>query len=338
MKRIKVISILLTTIVFGLVTYTLVSSSVQSVESNPAPPNNLAGNNESTGAEGSKTIIEVTDPEGFPEVDLPPDTEGISTAAIEDVLINLKRLEQVNLEFLSRPGWLHTTHKTWDINLADQKEDENAPYSTEGMFPPTQVYDSWDRIIDHEGTYGYGGFIVNSDDNGNPVQVVVSDSQGNGGNLTLLERGLTEVFEDDPSVSVEISSPIKVSSGIGNIIEWFENAQEYNLNPEIKAGYVLNNGVKEYHLYINTIVMGEPYEFNWLSESVEGFASFYRIDQKTGNILEFTEEAIGLSGVTYQMFSQITLVREVVEAMPEDVQQRYQAALDHYIKLITKGE
>lgn len=338
MKRFKVISILISIIVFGLVAYTLTNSTVQSVESNSATPANPAGDKQDTIIEAPETTIEAADPEGIPEVDACTDAQGLSTATMEDVLTELNRLEQVNLEFLSRPGWLHTTQKTWSANLIDRQEDEDAPYSTAGMFPPTQIFDSWDRIIDDEGTYGYGGFIVNSDEHGNPVQIVVSDANGNGGNLTLLERGLTEFFEDDPSVNLDSTTSQKVSSSIGNIIEWFESAQEVNLNPEIKAGYILNNGVKEYQLCIKTTVMDEPYEFDWLSEPVGGFTTLYRIDPLTGNVLEFTEEAVGVSGETYPMFSQITLAKEIVDAMPEDVEQRYEAALDQYLNLINKGE
>jgi len=263
----------------------------------------------------------------------------LPTAKFEDVLTELNRLEQVNLEYLSKPGWLHLTQRTWDRSLEDRQEDENAPYSTVGMFPPIQIYDSWDLIIDDEGTLGLGGFIVNSDENGNPIQVVVSDAEGNGGNLTLLERELTEFFENDPSANLENATPTKIKSGIGNIIKWFENAQKVNLNPDIKAGYVFNDGVKEYQLRVQTTVMKEPYELQWLSEPLNGFIVFYRIDSMTGNVLEVTDYGIGLSGEVYELSSKVTLVKEIVDVMPLDVQQRYEAALDQYMNLVKeKGE
>jgi len=339
MKHLKKISILVTIIVFGLVTYVLTAPGVQLVESNPAISHNPAGEDQDNNTEAPEIIGETANPEVITEANLPEDTQGMSAAEIEDVLAELNRLEQVNLEYLSKPGWLHITQRTWDRSLEDSQEDENAPYSTAGMFPPIQIYDSWDLIIDDEGTLGLGGFIVNSDENGNPIQVVVSDAEGNGGNLTLLERELTEFFENDPSANLDIATPTKIRSSIGTTIEWFENARKVNLNPDIKAGYVVNDVGKEYQLRVQTTVMEEPYELQWLSEPLNGFIVFYRIDPVTGNVLEVTDYGIGLSGEIYELSSKVTLVKEIVDVMPVDVQQRYEAALDQYMNLVKeKGE
>jgi predicted phosphoadenosine phosphosulfate sulfurtransferase len=61
---------------------------------------------------------------------------------------------------------------------------------------------------------------------------------------------------------------------------------------------------------------------------------FYRFDSTTGTLLEFTEHDIITSKEIYRSYSEITLLTEFVDTMPEDVQERYEAAIVQYMNLM----
>ena len=320
MKRLKIISISVSIIIIGFVGFTLVSRTVKPVESSAFITNNIDEIN-------GNQITEV-----------PKITSELPIVKFDEVIAELAKLQQVNQDFLSRPGWYHYEKKTWNLSLVTQQESEDALFSTAGMFPPTQILEEWFQVLDNDATLGLGHFSVTSDENGNPVQVVVSDSQGDGGNLTLLERGLTDVFTNNVTKENEdvFINPVKLTSSIQTIIHGFERVKDFS--PVIKAGLIIKDGIEEYQILIQTDVIDGPYEFEWSLEPVNGFITFYRIDPQTGIILETTDYDVGLSGMVYESFSEITLIAEIVDIMPVDVQQRYETALNQYMNLLEQGE
>jgi hypothetical protein len=154
------------------------------------------------------------------------------------------------------------------------------------------------------------------------------------GDLTILERDLTEVFANatPPETEDTPANPVKLESKLGKIIRLFEEIRGHE--HEMRAGYVFGQNSIEYQIELKTEVRGEPYEMDWLPEPVNGFMLFYRFDSTTGTLLEFTEHDISTSKEIYRSYSEITLLTEFVDTMPEDVQERYEAAIVQYMNLM----
>lgn len=320
MKYLKSLSVFVSIVILGLVGCTLTSCAVDVVESSYSTPESGIEVNDKQSIAG---------PESLPELPI---------VKFDDLTAELTHLQRVNQDFLSRPGWYHYEKTTWNSSLVDQQESGDGPFSTAGMFPPIQIHEEWFQVLDKKAALGLGHFSVTRDENGIPVQVVASDSQGNGGNLTLLERGLTEAFSNNVTEENEavFADPVRLTSSIEKIINGLERVKDFS--PEINAGYINHNGVEEYQVLIRTAVINEPYEFNWVPEPISDFITFYRIDLLTGTILEITEFDVGLSGEVYKTFSETTQIAEIIDQMPDDVRQRYEMALNQYRDLLDKGE
>lgn len=271
----------------------------------------------------------------FSNQDEIPDTD------IETVLADLYELEQMNLAYLRKPGWLHLIKRTWtkeDESL--QEAQENALWDISDMFPPIQINERWIQIIDSEGTMGAASLMVNSDDAGNPVQVLVTDTEGHGGNLTLIERDLEEYLETPPEIAAELDARAskQIGSDLRHTIEWLEPFSDNAIKPEFQSGIIRNEGNDVYFLRVQTRVLGKPHDDRMISEPITGYILTYRIDTLTGELLEMTNTSIGESGAEYLTLTKNLLVSEILNEIPVDVQTRWNAYMDEYWILVNDQE
>ena len=261
---------------------------------------------------------------------------------IDEVLSNLTTLEQINLKYLRQSGWLHIVKRAWRYkDEVLQAQDEVTLRNTIDHFPPVQIYDRWLQIIDDEGTFGKADLTVNSDEAGKAFLVLVSDEEGNGGNLTDMARDLPVYLETPPEVAAELDAlpTKKIESVLRDTIEWLETMKPTGLDPEIQAGLIRNGDAEVYFLSVQTHVQSEPYEIRWLPEPVVGYILTYGIDPITGNLIESTESAIGESGAVYLIHTENLLVSKFFDEMPDEARQSWAAYMDQYWELLnSKGE
>lgn len=141
-------------------------------------------------------------------------TEQIPAASIDDVLTELTQLQQIHQTFLAQSGWLHYEIESSIGSIPGEREADLQLYGWDPIISlsPIRSQEKWIEIVDAKGTLGTGRYSVTNDGDGNPVQVLALDSQGNGGNLTLLEQGLSETLID----------PDNLKDQLGQIIQQFE--------------------------------------------------------------------------------------------------------------------
>lgn len=256
-------------------------------------------------------------------------------ATVDDVKIELSALEQINLAFVRRPGWWHFVNKTWRYKdeINQQNRVETSEWEMADMFPPLTVYDRWFQLTDDEGSFGGTDLTIFSDEEGNPVQVLVSDDEGNGGNLTTMEHPLPDYLITPPDVAAEVDAlpPEKAGSELSEIIEWLDSIRYIS---EIQAGLVSDGGTETYFMRVHMYVRGDPHELQWLPEPVIGYILTYRIDPTTGNLLETTTTAIGESGTAYLELTETLLIYECFDDLPNDAKQLWLSYMDQYWALI----
>lgn len=261
--------------------------------------------------------------------------DALPDVTVDEVKTDLKALEEINLAFVRRPGWWHVVRRTWSYKreINQQSRDETTEWELAELLPPVEIYDRWFKITDEEGAFGNAGLTVFSDEAGNPVQVLVSDEEGNGGNLTTMEHELPEYLITPPEVAAEIDAlpPKKAGSDLSETIEWLDSIR---LISDIQAGLVQDNGAEIYFLRIQTHVQGESHELQWLPEPVTGYILMYQIDPTTGNVIEMTDTAVGQSGVTYLELTETLLVSDRYDDLPEEASQQWLAYMDQYWALV----
>jgi hypothetical protein len=267
--------------------------------------------------------------------------DALPDVTVDEVKAELIALEEINLAYVRRPGWWHIVKRTWRLKdeiIQNRDQDETTEWEVADMLPPVQIYDRWLQIVDEEGTFGKADLTVFSDEEGNPVQVLVLDEEGYGGNLTTMEHELPEYMETPPEIAAEIDAlpPKKADSELRETIEWLDAIRYIS---EIEAGLIQNNGDEAFFLRIQTHVQGEPYKMEWLPEPVVGFILTYRIDPITGNLIEMTDVAVGESGTTYLELTETLLVSERYDEMPEDTKQLWRDYMERYWELVeSQGE
>jgi hypothetical protein len=265
--------------------------------------------------------------------------DALPAVSVDEVKTDLAALEQINLTFVRRPGWWHVVRRTWSYKreIDQQNRDKSTEWEVADMLPPVQVYDRWFRITDEEGSFGKAGLTVFSDEAGNPVQVLVSDEEGNGGNLTTMAHELPEYLITPPEVAAEIDAlpPKKAGSELSETIEWLDSIR---FIADIQAGLVRDGGAEIYFLRIQTHVQGEPHELQWLPEPVTGYILTYQIDLTTGNVIEMTDTAVGESGTTYLELTETLLASERYDDLPDEASQLWLDYMDQYWALVESQE
>ena len=260
--------------------------------------------------------------------------DALPDVTVDKVKTDLNELEQINLAYRRQPGWWHIVKRMWRYkDEILQGQDEAALRNTIDNYPPVQIYDRWLQIIDDEGTFGKADLTVSSDEAGKPFLVLVSDEEGDGGNLTDMERDLPVYLETPPEIAAEIDAlpPKKAGSDLSETIEWLDPIRYIS---DIQAGLVQDNGGKNYYLRIQTHVQGEPHELQWLPEPVTGYILTYQIDPTTGNVIEMTDTAVGESGATYLELTETSLASERHDELPDEASQQWLAYMDQYWALV----
>lgn len=319
MKRSPILSIALRALIAGLAVVVLASCTNQT--ENPAQPT-------VTNTSPTEQLVRTNTSEPTEERATFRTTEQIPVATIDEVITELTQLQEANQAFLTQSGWFHYEIESSIGSNPGQREADLVLYGWNPniSLSPVRIREEWLEVIDDQGTLGTGRYSVTSDGDGNLAQVLALDSQGNGGNLTLLEQGLSETLID----------PENLESQLGQIIKQFEQIRE--IDSELRAGYVEGRDGLEYQIELKVAARNEMYEMDWLPEPVGGFMLFYRVDSTTGMLLEFSEWDINISREIYRTYSEITHFTEFVDSMPADVQQDYEAALERYQELINEIE
>lgn len=261
--------------------------------------------------------------------------DALPSVTVDEIKADLTALEQINLKYVRRPGWWHIVRRTWTYTheIDQQNQGENAEWHVAGLLPPVKIFDRWFQITDEEGSFGKADFFVISDESGNPVQVLVSDEEGNGGNLTMMEHELPDYPTTPSNIAAEIDArpPQKADSDLRDMIEWLEKIRYIS---EIQAGLIRDDGDEAYFLRIQTHVHGEPYEMQWPPEPVIGFILTYQIDPTTGNVIEMTDTAVGASGGEYLEMTETLLISERYDHLPDEARHRWLAYMDQYWMLV----
>ena len=103
----------------------------------------------------------------------------------EQLVLKLEVLEKTNIAYLSQTGWIESV--TVRVNpFADPMK--GTPY--EGLTSDYMIEDSWIYVEDADGKLGKASFVTMRDKAGNVLQISAASDSGEGGNLTLLRRGL----------------------------------------------------------------------------------------------------------------------------------------------------
>lgn len=251
-------------------------------------------------------------------------TENLPNATIDEVLNELTLLNQAYQAFLSQSGWYHIKLENSISSAPGQRQYDFNVYGwdTTQLDPPIQTREAWLEVSSSEFGLGHSFYSVNSNANGDLIQVVARDAQGNGGNLTLLEQGLADNTVTSPALQSEI----------GQIIDHLDQIRSYE--QRLRAGFITGEKGREYVIDLAVVAQHEPFDLNWLPEPVNGFTLFYRIDAATGVILNFMENDINASKEIFRTYSEYTLAAEFVDLMPQDIQEHYEAAMERYRELL----
>ena len=131
---------------------------------------------------------------------------------LADLLPALRELDQINLAYMQKPGWLHSLTERYNPFSED-----NVGTPMEGLTPKLSQDEVWTFIEDETGTLGKASYYVVKDEAGQIVQVTAFDAEGFGGNLTLLQRGVE--MEDQTQELPTSSAPMVLKGQLSNYIE-----------------------------------------------------------------------------------------------------------------------
>lgn len=257
---------------------------------------------------------------------------------LDDLIKQLEELEQINIAMLRQPGWYHTTTKSWTQARESESALELSPgvdisYLNPG---PISISDHWSQVLDSQGTLGRGSFDVDTDPEGNEKQVVVSDDQI-AGNLTWLENGLQDAFGSKGQEAAAGISPgggqAVVKSRLTRLISGLKSVAPYLV--ELTAHTSPDEETLVFHYETKAVT---PYDFDNQPEPVIGFFEDYTIRKSDGEVMAYTTGVVLESGLVSTDATTITLVAEMVPAMPPEVQANYEAKLQKLRSLLPAGE
>ena len=231
---------------------------------------------------------------------------------LADLLPALRELEQINLAYMRKPGWLHSLSERYNPFAED-----NVGTPMEGLTPKLCQDEGWSYVEEEAGTLGKANYDVVKDEAGQIVQETAIDAEGFGGNLTLLQRGVG--IDDQTQEQTTSSAPTvlksQLSSYIEELIQFEQTSDSYKVWLEGNALHM----AKTYQV--------ENMEMEQFAEPVVAFNQDVTIDLTTGNCLSRSTEAILKSGKVEPWSSQKLILLEVGVQMPSNVRENWEKAL-----------
>lgn len=277
------------------------------------------------GSNASTPVFAQTDADPQVETTFSPVLQSLinggTISDLEELLPILYELEAVNLKFIRQPGWYHTITEEFTAYPGDH---DGQP--TEGMFPQSRIVENWGGVTDYDGTLGFGSYTVVSSLEGERLQVLADDAEDQGGNVTLLERGLQDAFGSRASEGEAVwqaSLPTHLRSQltdyINNMISFAANRINLTAWVEENQSGELVLRISKQHRY------PQAYNYDELPEPLLGFNHEDTISLKTGDILERTSTAVYASGAEAPWGSTLLKLSEPGITMPPEVYASYQA-------------
>lgn len=232
---------------------------------------------------------------------------------LADLLPALRELEQINLDYMQKSGWLHSLTERYNPFAED-----NVGTPMEGLTPKIAQDEVWTFIEDETGALGNASYDVVKDEAGQTVQVTAFDAEGFGGNLTLLQRrvGIEDQTQEQPAISAPEVLKSQLSTYIEELIQFEQTTDTYEVRLEGSA------------LHIAKTYQVEDLEMEQFDETVVAFKQEVAIDLATGNYLSRSTEAILKSGKAEPWSSQRLILLEAGVQMPEDVRENWEKALN----------
>jgi hypothetical protein len=232
---------------------------------------------------------------------------------LADLLPALRELDQINLAYMQKPGWLHSLTERYNPFSED-----NVGTPMEGLTPKLSQDEVWTFIEDETGTLGKASYYVVKDEAGQIVQVTAFDAEGFGGNLTLLQRGVE--MEDQTQELPTSSAPMVLKGQLSNYIE---DLIQFEQTTDTYEVWLEGNA-----LHIAKTYQVENLEMEQFAEPVVAFRQDVAIDLTTGNYLSHSAEAILKSGKAEPWSSERTLLLEAGVQLPANVQENWEKALN----------
>ena len=232
---------------------------------------------------------------------------------LADLLPALHELEQINLDYMQKPGWLHSLTERYNPFA-----EGNVGTPMEGLTPKLSQDEVWTFIEDEAGTLGKASYYVVKNEAGETVQVSASNFEGFGGNLTLLQRGVG--IEDQTEEQSAISAPEVLKSQLSTYIE---ELIQFEQTTDMYEVWLEGNA-----LHIAKTYQAEDLEMEQFDEPVVAFKQEVVIDLATGNYLSRSTEAILKSGKAEPWSSERLILLEAGVQMPEDVRENWEKTLN----------
>lgn len=303
----------------------LILSSCVNIPETPTPANTETNTDALLPTE---TLVQTSAPEPTEEGWILHTTEQLPDATIDEVLTELTVLEQTSKNFLSQSGWHHTIIESAISSVPGQREYDFEVYGWDSsqMEPPIQTRETWLKMANSCCVMGNNYLSIISNVEGTPVQLTACNTLGEGCPLSLPELSISECS----------FKGIDLNWLIGKIIKQLDQVRPYD--HKLRAGFITGEYGIEYVIDLAVGAQDDLFDFDWLPEPVNGFTLLYRIDAKTGIILEFTENDINASKEIFRGYSETMLVSEFVESMPQDIQDLYIATLDRCRELLEGAE
>lgn len=239
----------------------------------------------------------------------------------EQLVLKLEVLEKTNIAYLSQTGWIESV--TVRVNpFADPMK--GTPY--EGLTSDYMIEDSWIYVEDADGKLGKASFVMMRDKAGNVLQISAANDSGEGGNLTLMRRGLLpDSSESAPDMDV-ITLKSQVSQFLADLVRNKADIAKIQVDEN------------DQRVIVEIQYRMDALDFEQFAEPVIAFSQKTTFDKATGNILEGRTNAVLASGKTELWSSYQNLKNEPAVSMPADTAEAMLAALEEIRQLRLSNE
>lgn len=266
-----------------------------------------------------------------PPAKRPDPTEKAAEQSLSSAMKTLRTLQQTNIAYKSETGWLHTFVENSDAYYQYYQDhaddpgleiDEDTQSAYFRFYPPHHWIEKWIELDGNGLTTGNLLFIT-YDQNRTPLYAFAERS---GEQTISVEMALNQ----DGSIQELVSSSQKTNQSANRSVTEL-NDYLGKVNNHWKLNYVTTEELKTGQQDIFRLQIEDRTEtkldLSYFPEEVIGFLYTYEIDQKTGECMSFSEEAVGESGSLYFARSERTHQLELLKDLPTDVAEFYQSIL-----------
>ncbi len=244
---------------------------------------------------------------------------GPDEVTVDSLLLTLRGLESINENYIRKSGWFYSL-----VERNNPFAENNPGTIYEGLTPKVSTHESWVLLLNDDGLLGGASFNRITDEKGQLVQISAGSMDTQGGNLTLLKRGVksdSQALPDDLSAEYSIAQ-----SQVSQMIKQTQNFMDKI--ESIKVQYYNNT------LNVEIRFNMQATDFEQFSGPVIAFKQATSFDVLTGNILEGKTIAVLASGEQQLWLQYQNIAALSGQVMPDAVERDWKNTLDEISEVL----